>query len=259
MALDNFRRVDYRLDKANSYILDNFFAKEGDYDGRELCVQITDGGVEVDTTGIQLIFNWKHLLKGHSGNKYFEPVDETKGIYTVSYPTQMQFAGLVSAFITVVDNSKITNTRNINLKVEAGADGNPIVAENDFSILQEALMQINMYQNQINTILNDIQSSADSLMATEKAELDALEENYAPQLQAVLQQFNDAMANLTQDSEMITARTSLATGKAYGTLALILQAIENRQIVTDPNKNKKYITTLEVFENKPRLRLEEVI
>ena len=259
MALDKFRRVDYRIDSANSHALDNFFAKEGDYDGRELCVQITNGGVETDTTGIQLIFNWKHLLKGNSGNRYFSPVDETKGIYTVSYPTQMQFAGLVNAYITIVDNGKITNTRNINLKVEAGADGNLIVAENDFSILQEALMQINMYQNQINTILADIQTSADSLLATEKAELDALELNYAPQLQAVLSQFNDAMANLTVDSEVITARTSLSTGKGYGTLALILQAIEGRQIVNDLDTNEKYTMTLEVFEGKPRLNIKEVI
>ena len=36
MTLENFRRVDYRLDRANGYIPDNLFAKEGDYNGREL-------------------------------------------------------------------------------------------------------------------------------------------------------------------------------------------------------------------------------
>jgi len=268
--LDNFRRVDFRLNKANDYIPDNFFAKEGDYNGRELVVQITNGSVVTETQGIQLILNWKHLNKGHSGNKYFEELDITKGIYKVSYPTQMLFAGKVSCFITIVDNEKITNTRNFNLKVEAGADGNLIVAENDFSILQQALIQINQYQNQIDNIKSDLIRQVNNMINSEGDRLDqlyddkkdvflGLEQNYAPQLQAVLEQFNNAIANLTEDSEVITARTSLATGIDYDSLALMLQAIEKRQVIADIDNNKKYVTYLEVFKGKPRLKVEEVI
>jgi hypothetical protein len=344
MSLENFRRVDYRLDRANDYIPDNLFAKEGDYDGRELVIQLTNDGTETDTTGVQVIFNWKHLQKGHSGNKYFDEIDLTKGIYKVTYPNEMLFAGYVTSWFTIVDHGKIINTKNnVPLTVEKGETGELIVAENDFTILQQALIQINQYQNEIDTIkqglieqidlfmankeqqltteinqllaqkealideqvalvevsrqniqatdqdlsmqasalinnktdeidqmitakqvlLDDLHSlkeeKLDNLYATEKAELDQLEANYAPQLQAVLSQFNDAMANLTIDSEIITARTSLATGVSYDSLALILQAIENRQLFHDMDTGKEYITTFEVSDGQPRLKIEEVV
>ncbi|SJZ37778.1 BppU family phage baseplate upper protein [Garciella nitratireducens] len=259
MALDNFRRVDIRLDKANAYIPENLFAKEGDYNGRELLIQLTNGGQETDTTGVQVIFNWKHLQKGHSGSTYFQEEDVTKGKYVVAYPTQMLFAGLVTCWFSVVDNGKITNTKNITLTVEKGDNGDLIVAENDFSILQDALIQINQYQNEIDAIKTDLQVQADNLLATEKAELDDLEANYAPKLQALETQFNDTIENVTVDSEVITARTSLATGISYDTLALILEAIENRQLIHDPVEGKFYIETIEIVDGKEMTKIEEVM
>ena len=181
----------------------------------------------------------------------------------------MMFAGKVSCFITVIDNEKITNTRNFNVTVEAGVDGNLIVAENDFSILQQALVQINEYQLQIDNIKADLIRQVNNLIDIEGEKLDQLyrdkeaifndlEVDYAPQLQAVLAQFNNAMANLTQDSEVIAARTSLATGIDYTSLALILQAIEQRQVIADLDTNKKYVTNLEVSEGQPRLKIEVI-
>ena len=160
---------------------------------------------------VQVIFNWKHLQKGHSGNVYFEEEDVVKGKYVVAYPSQMLFAGIVTCYFTVIDGEKITNTKNVTLTVEKGETGELIVAENDFSILQDALIQINQYQNEIDTIKADLINQVNNIIDTEQDKFDNLEANYAPQLQAVLAQFNDAMANLTIDSEVITARTSLAT------------------------------------------------
>lgn len=270
MALDSFRRVDFRLNKANDYIPDNFFAKEGDYNGRELVVQITNGSVVTETQGIQMILNWKHLNKGHSGNKYFEGLDITKGIYKVSYPTQMLFAGKVSCFITIVDNEKITNTRNFNLKVEAGADGNLIVAENDFSILQQALIQINQYQNQIDNIKSDLirqvdellnteQTKFDELYENEKEEFDYLQANYAPLLQSLQSQFDNVIANVTVDSELIAVRSSGATGKSYDSAGTRIDDVENRQIIKNIDDGNIRVGFLEVENGRPRLRIEEVI
>lgn len=351
MTLDNFRRVDICIGKANDYIADNLFAKEGDYNGRELVVQITDGAVVVDTTGVQLIFNWKHLSEGHSGALRFEEKDVTKGIYVVAYPSQMLFEGTVACWLTIIDNGKITNTKNITLKVEKGINDELVVAENDFTILQQALIEINMYKNQIDNIKQDLinqidvfmankevsltqdintllsqkenlideqitlistsrsniqqtegeladraanlisdktqemddlislkqtelddlhvakgakldnlftskETKLDDLFISEKAIFDNLEANYAPQLQGVLAQFNDAMANLTIDSEVITARTSLETGKSYNNLNLRLSDIENKNIIE--NNNKKHIIKFEVIEGRPRIKMEEI-
>lgn len=108
-------------------------------------------------------------------------------------------------------------------------------------------------------MINSEGDRLDQLYDDKKDVFLGLEQNYAPQLQAVLEQFNNAIANLTEDSEVITARTSLATGIDYDSLALMLQAIEKRQVIADIDNNKKYVTYLEVFKGKPRLKVEEVI
>ena len=270
MTLENFRRVDLKLNKANDYIPDNFFAKEGDYNGRELVVQITDNCVVTDTTGIQLIFNWQHLGQGHKGSLYFDEIDLSKGIYSVHYPTQMMFVGKVSAFITVVDGNKITNTRNFNLTVGPGGDDSLIVAENDFSILQQALIQINQYQNQIDNIKSDLirqvdellnteQSKFDELYDNEKEEFDYLQANYAPLLQSLQSQFDNVIANVTVDSELIAVRSSGATGKSYDSAGNRIDDVENRQIIKNIDDGNIRVGFLEVENGRPRLRIEEVI
>lgn len=99
MKLDDFRRVDLILDHANNYVIDTMLdAHAGDYNGRTLRIQITDGGVIKDTTGLIVSLGFAHSTAEKDGKPVtgvtpFSAVDETQGIYEVAYPRDM-YGGL---------------------------------------------------------------------------------------------------------------------------------------------------------------------
>ena len=150
MALDNFRRIDMQINRANDYQLETQFAKEGDYNGRELVVQITNAGEISNQTGVSLNLGWHHDDVGNSGLDPFTAVDASKGIFKITYPTEMLIAGDVTASIQVLDGEKITLTRNFKITVERNPlNEDTIVSENSFTVLQEALKTVSQYDSRI--------------------------------------------------------------------------------------------------------------
>lgn len=153
MALDNFRRIDMQINRANDYQLETQFAKEGDYNGRELVVQITNAGEVSDQTGVSLNLGWKHDYAGNSGLDNFTAIDAPKGIFRITYPTEMLIAGDVTATIQVIENGKITLTRNFKITVEnSPIDEGAIVSENSFTALQNALKTVNQYDGRLSNL-----------------------------------------------------------------------------------------------------------
>ena len=156
MALDNFRRIDMRINKANYYI-DTQMAKEGDYNGRELVVQITDDGEVKNQSGVSLNLGWRHDSVGNTGLDPFKVVDIAKGIFKIAYPKEMLNAGLVTAVIQVVESGKITLTRNFKITVESNPiDEDAIVSENSFTALTEALVKVNDLEDNYAPRLNEV-------------------------------------------------------------------------------------------------------
>lgn len=156
MVLDNFRKIDMQINKANYYI-DTQMAKEGDYNGRELVVQITDAGEIKDQTGVSLNLGWRHDSVGNAGLDPFTVVDISKGIFKIAYPAEMLNAGLVTAVIQVVESGKITLTRNFKITVENNPiDEDAIVSENSFTVLQEALVKVNDLEANYAPRLNEV-------------------------------------------------------------------------------------------------------
>ena len=236
--LNEFRSQKIIWDKANNNVYEKIEAHAGDTNGRKLVVQVINAGVVEDITGFNLSLAWSSR-SGNHGLDAFTDVDLEKGLFELYYTTEMLTnAGSLDASLVLVDKNGRIESKSFKIVVnKSNVDDDAVQSENSFTALTEALVKVSQYQ----------------------AEIDELESNYAPQLQAVLEQFNNAIANLTEDSEVITARTSLATGIDYDSLALILQAIEKRQVIADIDNNKKYVTYLEVFKGKPRLKVEEVI
>ena len=118
MALDNFRKVNITLNKANQRVLETQIAKAGDANGRELVVQITNNGVIEDQTGTTLKLNWQHE-NGKQGSTAFSVVDIKTGIFSVYYPTEMLYKGKVNASIEITSNGQITNSMNFKIIVQA--------------------------------------------------------------------------------------------------------------------------------------------
>lgn len=153
MTLDNFRRIDMQMNRANDYQLETQFVKEGDYNGRELVVQITNAGEVSNQTGVSLNLGWHHDNAGNSGLDPFAVVDASKGIFKITYPTEMLIAGDVTATIQVIEDGKITLTRNFKITVEnSPIDEGAIVSENSFTTLQNALKTVNQYDGRLSNL-----------------------------------------------------------------------------------------------------------
>lgn len=153
MAIDNFRRVDFTLDKANGYIPSDQFAKENDNNGRELTVQITDGGVIKDQSSLVLTLAWKHDTTGNEGQTLFTRLNGGQGIFTVAYDNAMMIPGTATACIQIADGSRLTNTRNFKLRIE----DNPLnidkaVAEDSFTVFVDALAGLTKYDGRISAL-----------------------------------------------------------------------------------------------------------
>lgn len=155
MAIDNFKRVDITLDKANNYVLDDQLAKVGDIQGRDLTVQITNAGVVQNQDNINLTFLWHNKKIGNSGMIDFKPLDRSQGVFIVTFPDAMNNAGNVVATIGVNESTKWTFSRNFIIKVEANSfNASQPLESDDWAALLAALSNAthitDIVQNQLN-------------------------------------------------------------------------------------------------------------
>lgn len=143
MTLDNFRKINITLNKANQHILEPQIAKVGDVNGRELVVQLIDGGVIKDQTGVTLKLNWQHA-NGNQGSETFSALDAQQGLFSVYYPDNMLYRGTVTANISINENSKITNSLNFQIAVQGNVfDGSAVEVDGILFTLKDLKDQLN--------------------------------------------------------------------------------------------------------------------
>ena len=191
MALDDFRKVNITLNKANQRVLETQIAKVGDANGRELVVQITNNGIIEDQTGTTLKLNWQHE-NGKQGSTNFNVVDIKTGLFSVYYPTEMLYKGKVNASIEITSNGQITNSMNFKIIVQADVfDGEAGNVDGVFISLAE-----------VNKKLDD-----------REAEYVELKERQT----TVENQFDDIQQDLT-DKDVISAPEIIAARAGFDTL-----------------------------------------
>lgn len=152
--ISGFRRIDMQIDHANQCFIDTMLdAHEGDYNGRTLRVQLTDGGVIKNTSGIKLNFGFMHTTANKNGMYAFQLIDASQGIYEVAYPKEMLVPGNAVCAIQVVDGSSITSTKNFVVKIEKSIiNDDVIVAENSPTVIEKALMSIADHEARVSLI-----------------------------------------------------------------------------------------------------------
>lgn len=148
MALDTFRRIDIILDTANDRVdwqtpLD---ANTGEYNSRNLRVQLTNGGV-VEPQKADLYFGFRHVETGNNGVYPMKRVDANQGIYEVYYPSEMlSAAGSVICAIKIVEDSDgrhINKTANFTVDVKKSViDDNMEIAENSLRVFDKVLLDV---------------------------------------------------------------------------------------------------------------------
>lgn len=253
MSFEKFNKVEITLRHADEPIMRKLFAKEGDRNGRELQVKLIDGSVVKNFAGLSLRLFWRHLDVGNQGIEPFEKVPNESGLYNVTYPDSMMNAGNVEAWIQIQDGNDLIGSVNALIAVQgSGFDALAVVASDDYKALNDALNEVNRWQSQIDAIKDNLQQQADALLSGEEAKFDDLEAEYRNTIDGLQTQFNDAMANLTVDSELITARTSTQTGDSYDTVGERLDEMETMFVLEN---HKAYF---ELADGQPRLRLEEI-
>jgi len=141
-----------------------------------------------DTTGITLNLKWEHTSVGNQGLDNFEAVDLSKGLYKITYPTEMLNRGKVRAFIQIIDSGKLAGTRNLEITVDRGVGDDTAIASSDsFTALAQALIDVNN-----------------------------LESTYAPRLLSAEQQLAHIKTTKAELSDVQQA--SLAYKESYATL-----------------------------------------
>ena len=154
MVLDNFRKINITLNKANQQILDPQIAKVGDVNGRELVVQIVDEGVVKDQSGVTLKLNWQHA-NGNQGSKTFGALDAKQGIFSVYYPENMLFRGTVTANISINESGKITNSLNFQINVQGDVfDGSAVEVDGILFTLKDLKNQLDERDDNLESLEN---------------------------------------------------------------------------------------------------------
>ena len=179
---DEFYYQPIRIDTINTRVFADLVAKEGDANGRGLLLTLTENGLMKDTTGITLILKWEHTSVGNQGLDNFEAVDLSKGLYKITYPTEMLNRGKARAFIQIIDSGKLAGTRNIEITVDRGVGDDTAIASSDsFTALAQALIDVTN-----------------------------LESTYAPELLSVKQQLADKATKDELSQELLSLGSQLA-------------------------------------------------
>ena len=155
---DSFYYQELRIDTINTRVFADLVAKEGDANGRGLLVTLTENGLMKDTTGITLILKWEHTSVGNQGLDNFEAVDPSKGLYKITYPTEMLNRGTVRAFIQIIDSGKLAGVRNIEITVDRGVgDDTAIASSNSFTALAQALIDVNSNNSALSARITSVE------------------------------------------------------------------------------------------------------
>lgn len=212
---NNFYYQPLKIDSVNTQMYGDFVAKEGDADGRGLLVTLTENGLQKDTTGITLNLKWAHTtVAGLQGLDPFESIDLTKGLYKITYPTNMLRKGKVDAFIQIIDSGSVIGSRNIKINVEATVGNDTAIeSSNEFGALVSALVEVQGWNARIDDVEQEFIDKANNLDATYPTRLVSVETG--------LEQTNVLSA------EAVSKADAMASGSpkgVYATLALLQAA-----------------------------------
>ena len=224
---DSFYYQELRIDTINTRVFADLVAKEGDANGRGLLVTLTENGLMKDTTGITLILKWEHTSVGNQGLDNFEAVDPSKGLYKITYPTEMLNRGTVRAFIQIIDSGKLAGTRNIEITVDRGVgDDTAIASSNSFTALAQALIDVNSnnsalsaritsVEQELAATVNDIDTSLTPRILSVEQDLVAVKStdtSHASRILSVEQQLAETGKRINNFSPILQFKTDNTTG-----------------------------------------------
>lgn len=216
---DSFYYQKLRIDTINTRVFADLVAKEGDANGRGLLLTLTENGLMKDTTGIALNLKWEHTSVGNQGLDNFDAVDLSKGLYKITYPTEMLNRGKIRAFIQIVDSGKLAGTRNIEITVDRGVGDDIAIASSDsFSALASALIEVQSWNDRIDDVEQDFIDRANNLDATYPTRLVSVEQQLADRTdELALLSLSNQLAQTAEDVELAHSKIKRNNENTFGT------------------------------------------
>ena len=216
MTLENFRRTNITLNRANQPVLEPQITKVGDVNGRELVVQIIDGDVIKDQTGVSLKLNWQHA-NGNQGSETFSALDAKQGLFSIYYPENMLFRGTVTANISINENGKITNSLNFQIAVKGDVfDGSAVEVDGLLFTLKDLKDQLDERDSNLVSLENR-QSSVENQFNSLQQEITNKDVISAPEIIAARNGEADLKTRLDKEQQEIT--TQLAQTNLLGNIS----------------------------------------
>ena len=263
MALDNFRKVNITLNKANQRVLETQIAKAGDVNGRELVVQITNNGVIEDQTGTTLKLNWQHE-NGNQDSTSFKVVDIKTGIFSVFYPKEMLYKGKVDASIEIISNGQTTNSMNFKIIVQADVfDGEAGTVNGVFISLAEVNKKLNDREAEYVELKNR-QSNVENQFNDIKQEMTGKDVISAPEIIVARDGMETLNDRLDRDSETTPNEVHLSSFPRLENEAddngrfnrAIASISDGETLVAKKDVDNYYLTDTIVIEKKINIRFE---
>lgn len=145
----------------------------GDVQGRKLKIIFTQEAAARFTPTTKIYLAWYHKELDIRGYNIFTEItdpDDKKfpPTWEISYPSTMLHEGHVLACIQLVDSVSITSSTNflIHVLVDPNADGSDFIASDDYTLFQEAVINLTNLENEVRTEFADMQSEFDDIKET---------------------------------------------------------------------------------------------
>ena len=243
MALDNFRKINITLNKANQHVLEPQIAKVGDVNGRELVVQLIDGGVIKDQTGVTLKLNWQHA-NGNQGSESFKALDAKRGLFSVYYPKNMLFRGTVISNISINEKGKITNSLNFQIAVKGDVfDGSAVEVDGILFTLKDLKNQLDARDENLENLENR-QDSIEIQFNSVQQELTGEDVISAPEIIAARNGEDTLSDRLDKENQEVNAQLAQNEDKTFHNSLVNHKSSGKFITIIDDDADKGFYTKL---------------
>lgn len=146
-------------------ISDPIVASAGDANGRTLRVIFDEEAAAQMTDETQVYLSWVHKQLKIKGYNVFTKVKDDPITWEIKYPKALLHKGDVLACIEIVDSVSVTASTNFIIHVlEDPNDGSSYVVSDDYSVFQEAVIQMNCLGEQAQKQLRQMRIEFEDMM-----------------------------------------------------------------------------------------------
>lgn len=225
--LEQFKPQRITWDRAHQYIHERINANQGDSNGRVLEVQVLNGGQTEDLGSSTLSLGWRTKNGEHEGLDAFTVKDASIGLYEIVFTTAMlsNVGKLTASLVLVTTSGRIqSNPFTIN-NVRSVVSDEVAQGENSFTALTTALIEVNGWNERIDTVEQDFKDRADAMEAQYPVRLNDVDAQLA-QKETEITLARDGETTLrdrlNRDHQEVTAQLAHKARQEYA------EEIENR-------------------------------